>query len=217
MVKLKLLLIFTLLAVPSLQAAETKTVRPWEKEPGLYAVMETSLGSIVCQLFEKEAPITVANFVGLVQGTREWIDPKIGKKVKKPFYHGLIFHRVIPKFMIQGGCPLGKGTGSPGYRFKDEFSPKLKFDRSGRLAMANSGPNTNGSQFFITVVPTPHLNNHYTIFGQVIEGQAVADKICKVPRDRRDKPLKDVVIKKVSIRRIKKEVKAPPSPPKEEK
>jgi peptidyl-prolyl cis-trans isomerase A (cyclophilin A) len=176
-----------------------------KREPGLYATFETSMGKIVCKLYEKEAPETVANFVGLAKGTKEWTDPKTGKKVKRPFYDGLIFHRVIPNFMIQGGCPLGNGTGGPGYTFKDEFDPSLRFDKPGRLAMANSGPNTNGSQFFITHVPTPHLNNKHTIFGQVIEGQDVVDKIGAVERDRRDKPVKDVVIKKVIIERVAEE------------
>lgn len=171
--------------------------------PGLYAIFETSMGNITCQLFEKEAPKTVANFVGLAEGTKEWIDPKTGQKVKKRFYDGLIFHRVIPDFMIQGGDPLGRGTGGPGYRFEDEFHPDLKFDRPGRLAMANAGPNTNGSQFFITEVPTPHLNNRHTIFGQCNEGLDVVQKIARVPTDPMDRPLNGVVIKKLTILRKK--------------
>ena len=148
-------------------------------KPGLYAVFHTSKGKIVCVLFEKEAPKTVANFTGLAEGTKEWTDPKTRTKVKKRFYDGLIFHRVIPNFMIQGGDPLGTGTGGPGYKFEDEFSANLKFDKPGRLAMANAGPNTNGSQFFITHVPTPHLNNAHTIFGEVkgSADQAVVDSI----------------------------------------
>ncbi|HLG23010.1 MAG TPA: peptidylprolyl isomerase [Candidatus Manganitrophaceae bacterium] len=171
--------------------------------PGLYAVMETTQGTITLQLFDKEAPKTVENFVGLAEGTKEWTDPKTKQKVKKPLYDGLIFHRVIPGFMIQGGDPLGNGTGGPGYRFEDEFSPSLKFDRPGRLAMANSGPNTNGSQFFITEAATDWLSNRHTIFGQVIEGEEVVKKIVSVPRDNRDKPKADVVIKKVTIVRSK--------------
>ena len=171
--------------------------------PGLYAVMETTLGNITITLFEKEAPKTVANFVGLAEGTKEWVDPKTRKKVKRPLYDGVIFHRVIPNFMIQGGDPMGNGMGGPGYQFEDEFSPKLKFDRPGRLAMANAGPNTNGSQFFITEGATPHLNNRHTIFGQVYSGQDVVRKIARVPRDRRDRPNTDVVIKTIRIERIK--------------
>lgn len=165
------------------------------------AVIETSLGKIVIKLFEKEAPKTVANFVDLAKGTKEWLDPKTGQKVKKPFYDGLIFHRVIPGFMIQGGCPLGNGTGSPGYRFEDEFSPQLQFDRLGLLAMANSGPGTNGSQFFITTVPTPHLNNRHTIFGEVTLGQDVVVAIGNVPRGAQDRPLTPVILKKIIIQK----------------
>ena len=171
--------------------------------PGLYAVMETTQGNITLELFEKEAPKTVANFVGLAEGTKEWTDPKTRQKVKRPLYDGVIFHRVIPGFMIQGGDPLGNGTGGPGYQFEDEFAPNLKFDRPGRLAMANAGPNTNGSQFFITEGPTEWLNNRHTIFGQVIEGQDVVKKIVSVPRDERDRPKTAVVIKKVQIIRSK--------------
>jgi len=171
--------------------------------PGLYAVLETSQGNITLELFEKDAPKTVANFVGLADGTKEWNDPKTRQKVKRPLYDGVIFHRVIPGFMIQGGDPLGNGTGGPGYQFEDEFSPNLKFDRPGRLAMANAGRNTNGSQFFITEGATDWLNNRHTIFGQVIEGQEVVKKIANVPRDERDRPKTDVVIKKVQIIRSK--------------
>ncbi|MDH7571712.1 MAG: peptidylprolyl isomerase, partial [Armatimonadota bacterium] len=145
-------------AAPIARAAKAK---PKGKAPvgNLYANIETSMGTITVQLFEKEAPNTVKNFVGLATGTKEFTDPKTGKKVKRPFYDGLLFHRVIPNFMIQGGCPLSRdpvraGTGGPGYQFADEFSPNLRHDRAGRLSMANAGPNTNGSQFFITVAPT---------------------------------------------------------------
>ncbi|MBI3950108.1 MAG: peptidylprolyl isomerase [Acidobacteria bacterium] len=164
-----------------------------------YATLETSMGVIKCELYPDKAPKTVVNFVGLAQGTKEWTDPRTKEKVKKPLYDGLTFHRVIPNFMIQGGDPLGNGTGDSGYKFEDEFDPTLTFDRPGRLAMANSGPNTNGSQFFITVAPTPHLNNRHTIFGQVVEGQDVANKIANVPRDTQDNPLQPVVINKVTI------------------
>ena len=141
------------------------------------AVIETSLGTIRIELFPDKAPKTVANFAGLAEGTKEFTDIKTGKKIKKKFYDGLIFHRVIPEFMIQGGCPAGEGTGGPGYKFEDEIDPELKFDKSGRLAMANSGPGTNGSQFFITEVSTPWLNGNHTIFGQVTDGMDVVKKI----------------------------------------
>lgn len=166
----------------------------------LYAVFETSKGNITCILYTKQAPKTVENFVGLAKGEKEWIDPRIGKKAKSPLYNGTIFHRVIPDFMIQGGDPLGRGTGGPGYQFEDEFCDGLGFDRVGRLAMANSGPNTNGSQFFVTLAPTTWLNGKHTIFGQVIEGQDVVDAISKVKRDSRDKPIEEVVIRKVVIK-----------------
>jgi peptidyl-prolyl cis-trans isomerase A (cyclophilin A) len=167
--------------------------------PGLFAKIETTQGTIVVKLFEKEAPKTVANFVGLAEGTKEWTDPKTGQKVKRPLYDGLIFHRVIPDFMIQGGDPLGTGTGGPGYRFEDEFNPALKFDRPGLLAMANAGPNTNGSQFFITDAPTPWLNNHHTIFGEVVDGLDVVKKIARVPKGPNDRPNTPVVINKITI------------------
>jgi peptidyl-prolyl cis-trans isomerase A (cyclophilin A) len=173
-----------------------------ELKPGTYAVFETSQGKITCQLFPEQAPETVANFVGLAQGSKEFTDASSGQRVKRPFYDGLVFHRVIPDFMIQGGCPLGSGTGGPGYKFKDEFVDGLGFDRSGRLAMANAGPGTNGSQFFITVAPTTWLNKHHTIFGQVIEGQDVADKISKLPKDRRDRPATPVLINSLKIVRV---------------
>ena len=182
--------------------AEKKGGKEMTLQPGLYAIFHTSMGTITCSLFEKEAPKTVANLIGLAEGTKEWTDPKTGKKVKKRFYDGLIFHRVIPNFMIQGGDPEGTGRGGPGYRFEDEFNPNLKFDKPGRLAMANAGPNTNGSQFFITHVPTPWLDNKHTIFGQVIEGQDVVDNMGKVKRARGDKPLEDIVLEKLEIKRI---------------
>jgi len=145
----------------------------------LFAIFQTSAGSLTCRLFEKEAPETVANFVGLAMGTKEWTDPRNGQKAKKPLYDGTVFHRVIPNFMIQGGDPLGTGTGDPGYRFKDEFQSGRNFDKPGLLAMANAGPNTNGSQFFITEVPTPHLNNRHTIFGECIQGFELVPKIAR--------------------------------------
>jgi peptidyl-prolyl cis-trans isomerase A (cyclophilin A) len=168
----------------------------------LTAKIETTQGTFTCALFDKEAPNTVANFVGLARGLRPWKDPKSGKWVKKPFYDGLIFHRVIPGFMIQGGDPLGVGTGNPGYRFEDEFAPGLKFDKPGLLAMANAGPATNGSQFFITEGTPEHLTGRHTIFG-ACEPLAVVTKIAGVPRGARDKPTTDVVMKKVTITRGK--------------
>ena len=172
------------------------------RTPGLYAIFETSQGDIVVKLFEKEAPKTVANFTGLADGSKEWIDIRVAQKAKRPFYDGLSFHRVIPQFMIQGGCPLGTGTGDAGYKFEDEFHPSLKHDKPGKLSMANSGPNTNGSQFFITVAPTPWLDGKHTIFGEVVEGMDVATKISKVGKDSSDRPRTPVVMKHVKIERV---------------
>jgi peptidyl-prolyl cis-trans isomerase A (cyclophilin A) len=172
------------------------------RQPGVYAIFDTSEGTIVSRLFEQDAPITVKNFIELAEGSREWTDPRTRSKAKTPLYNGTIFHRVIPDFMVQGGDPAGTGMGGPGYQFQDETkgSPH-KFDKAGKLAMANSGPNTNGSQFFITVVPTPWLTGNHTIFGEVVEGQDIVDKITKVPRGRQDKPNKDVVLNSVTIER----------------
>ncbi len=173
------------------------------RQPGLYATLKTTEGTIVCRLFEKDAPKTVANFVELAEGKREWTHPNTREKSKNPLYNGTIFHRVIPNFMIQGGDPTGTGMGGPGYRFEDETkgSPH-KFDKAGKLAMANAGPNTNGSQIFITVAPTEWLTGNHTIFGEVVEGQDVVDKIANVPRGRQDKPVKDVVMESVTIERV---------------
>jgi peptidyl-prolyl cis-trans isomerase A (cyclophilin A) len=170
--------------------------------PGLYAIIYTSMGNIVCRLFEKEAPKTVANFRGLANGSKPWKDPATGEMKHQPLYSGTTFHRVIPQFMIQGGDPEGNGEGDPGYEFADEIDPNLNFDRPGVLAMANHGPNTNGCQFFITVAPAPHLNGHYTIFGEVVSGQEVANAISEVPRNEDDKPLTPVKILKIAIRRV---------------
>jgi peptidyl-prolyl cis-trans isomerase A (cyclophilin A) len=166
------------------------------KTPGTYATFNTTEGTIVCRLFEAEAPKTVANFVGLAEGTREWT------KGKTKLYDGTIFHRVIPNFMIQGGDPQGTGMGGPGYKFEDETkgSPH-KFDKPGKLAMANAGPNTNGSQFFITLGDTSWLTGKHTIFGEVVEGQNVVEKIVAVPRNGQDKPHKPVVLESVVIER----------------
>jgi peptidyl-prolyl cis-trans isomerase A (cyclophilin A) len=172
-------------------------------KPGVYVVIETTLGEITCELFPEQAPKAVENFVGLANGTREFTDSQTRQRVTRRFYDGLIFHRVIPEFMIQSGCPLGSGTGGPGYKFADEFAPGLSFDRPGRLAMANAGANTNGSQFFITVAPTKWLDNHHTIFGQVVNGQDIVEKISTTPRDRSDRPKTPVVMNAVKIVEVK--------------
>ncbi|MBI2902187.1 MAG: peptidylprolyl isomerase [Candidatus Methylomirabilis oxyfera] len=168
---------------------------------GLYATLKTSMGEIVIRLFEDKAPKTVANFVGLATGTTAWSDPKSGQQVKRPLYNGTIFHRVIPNFMIQGGDPLGIGSGGPGYRFPDEFHPDLRHDKSGILSMANAGPNSNGSQFFITHQATPWLDGKHSVFGEVVGGHDVVEAIGHVPRDARDKPLADVILAEVAISR----------------
>jgi peptidyl-prolyl cis-trans isomerase A (cyclophilin A) len=172
-----------------------------EKKGPLYATVKTSMGDVVILLFEEKAPKTVGNFVGLATGTKEWTDPKTGQKVKRPLYNGTIFHRVIPDFMLQGGDPLGMGTGGPGYRFEDEFHPDLKHSKPGILSMANAGPNTNGSQFFITHKATPWLDGKHSVFGEVIKGQEVINAMANVPRDARDRPRKDVVLTEVVISR----------------
>ena len=163
--------------------------------PGLYAIFATSEGEFVCRLFPEQAPKTVENFVGLANGAK-------GPSPKR-FYDGLVFHRVIPDFMIQGGCPEGTGRGGPGYKFADEFGKDRVFDRPGKLAMANAGPNTNGSQFFVTTAATAWLNHKHTIFGEVVEGMDVVRKIEAVPRDRSDRPLKPVVMTSVRIEEVK--------------
>src|SRR3979490_1561638 len=172
------------------------------RQPGTYAIFDTTEGKIVCRLFEKEAPITTKNFTDLAEGKRSWKDTVSGKSGDGPLYSGTIFHRVIPDFMIQGGDPSGTGMGGPGYKFGDETkgSPH-KFDKSGKLAMANAGPGTNGSQFFITVGNTDWLTGKHTIFGEVVEGYEVVEKISKAARNRQDRPNKDVVVKSVKIER----------------
>jgi peptidyl-prolyl cis-trans isomerase A (cyclophilin A) len=204
-----------LLAAFSLAAFSQDTTKPAEPVPdapqataaamihpnGPTVVMDTSMGRITCQFFEKQAPKTVANFIALAKGTKDWTDPQTQKKMhNKSLYDGTIFHRVIPEFMIQGGDPTGTGMGDPGYRFEDEFNPDLNFDVPGRLAMANSGPNTNGSQFFITEVPTEHLNQRHTIFGQCDDASlTVVKAIARVERGPNDKPVTPVVLQKVTI------------------
>jgi peptidyl-prolyl cis-trans isomerase A (cyclophilin A) len=170
---------------------------------GTYAVFSTTEGKITVRLFEEDAPITVKNFIELAEGKKEWVHPGTRAKSSDKLYDGTIFHRVIPDFMIQGGDPTGTGMGSPGYRFQDETrDSKHRFDKAGKLAMANSGPNTNGCQFFITVAPTPWLTGNHTIFGEVVEGQEIADKISKVARNSQDKPHKPVVLEAVVIERV---------------
>src|SRR5437660_1701927 len=173
------------------------------RQPGTYAIFDSSEGQIVCRLFDKDAPKTVQNFIDLAEGKREWTHPDTRKKSKDKLYDGSIFHRVIPNFMIQGGDPAGTGYGGPGYQFEDETkgSPH-KFDKPGKLAMANSGPNTNGSQFFITIAPTEWLTGKHTIFGELVEGKDVVEKIVAAPRNKQDKPLKDIAVKSVTIERV---------------
>ena len=171
-------------------------------EPGTYAVFDTTEGTFTVRLFDKEAPKTVANFVGLAEGTKEWRDPRTGEKKKDPYYDGVTFHRVINGFMIQGGDRLGTGTGGPGYNFADEFHPSRRHSRAGMLSMANAGPNTNGSQFFITLGPTPHLDNKHSVFGEVVEGLDVVKKIGAVQTGSQDRPVKPVVMNHVTIKRV---------------
>jgi peptidyl-prolyl cis-trans isomerase A (cyclophilin A) len=167
----------------------------------VYAEFITSEGNFTIRLFDKEAPNTVANFVGLAEGTKEWTDPRTNQKTSQPYYDGIIFHRVIDGFMIQGGDPLGQGFGGPGYKFADEFHPSLRHTKAGMLSMANAGPNTNGGQFFITLGPTPHLDNKHSIFGEVESGMDVVRKIGSTQTGPRDRPVKDVVIQSVKIER----------------
>ena len=166
-----------------------------------YAHFETSLGNFTVELFDSKAPKTVANFVGLAEGTKEWKHPKTHEKHKTPYYDGVVFHRIIKGFVIQGGDPLGIGTGGPGYNFEDEFHPDLRHDRTGILSMANAGPNTNGSQFFVTLGPTPHLDRRHSVFGAVVKGLDVVEKIGATQTDRNDRPVTPVVMKKVTIER----------------
>ncbi len=169
---------------------------------GLYAIFNTNMGSFTVKLFPDKAPVTVENFVGLATGKKEYMDPKTHEKKKGKFYDGLVFHRVIDSFMIQGGCPEGTGRGGPGYRFKDEFDPSLKFNKVGLLAMANAGPGTNGSQFFVTVKETPWLTGKHTIFGEVVENYELVETISKVKTAPGDKPLKPVVIETLEIKEV---------------
>ena len=169
--------------------------------PGVYAQFVTSEGNFTVRLYDQEAPKTVENFIGLAEGTKEWMDPRTNEKVKKPYYDGVIFHRVIKGFMIQGGDPLGQGIGGPGYTFADEFHPKARHSKAGILSMANRGPNTNGGQFFITLGPTPHLDDRHSVFGEVEEGMDVVNKIGGTATNDRDRPVKNIAIESVKIER----------------
>ena len=166
----------------------------------MFAHFTTSEGKFTIQLFDQEAPRTVENFVGLAEGTKEWTDPRTGRKSTAPYYNGTVFHRVIDAFMIQGGDPLGQGTGGPGYKFPDEFNKKLRHAKAGVLSMANSGPNTNGGQFFITLVPTPWLDDKHSVFGEVVEGMDVVKKIGSTATSKTgDRPVKPITIESVTI------------------
>jgi peptidyl-prolyl cis-trans isomerase A (cyclophilin A) len=167
----------------------------------VHAEFVTSEGNFTVRLFDEEAPRTVENFVGLAEGTKEWTDPRTNRKVRQPYYDSGIFHRVIDGFMIQGGDPLGQGIGGPGYTFADEFHPRLRHNKAGILSMANRGPNTNGGQFFITLGPTPHLDDRHTVFGEVVAGMDVVRKIGSTPTGDRDRPVTDVVIESIKITR----------------
>ena len=165
----------------------------------IYAVFQTTEGSFKARLFADLVPKTVENFVGLAEGTKEWTDPRTNQRVTQPYYDGVIFHRVIDGFMIQGGDPLGQGIGGPGYNFADEFHPKARHNKAGIMSMANRGPNTNGGQFFITLAPTPHLDDRHTVFGEVVDGMDVISKIGRTQTGDRDRPVKDIVIQHVIV------------------
>jgi peptidyl-prolyl cis-trans isomerase A (cyclophilin A) len=170
--------------------------------PGVYARFDTTEGQFLVRLFQEQVPKTVENFVGLAEGTKEYTDPRDNRKKTGKYYDGIVFHRVIDGFMIQGGDPLGQGTGGPGYKFADEFHASLRHDKPGILSMANAGPNTNGSQFFITLGPTPHLDNRHSVFGEVVDGMDVVRRIGQTRTGPRDRPIKDVVINSVTIERV---------------
>jgi peptidyl-prolyl cis-trans isomerase A (cyclophilin A) len=167
----------------------------------VYAQFVTTMGNFTVRLFADETPRTVENFVELAEGTKEWMDPRTNQKVTQPYYDGVIFHRVIKGFMIQSGDPLGQGIGGPGYTFADEFHPSLRHSKAGILSMANRGPNTNGGQFFITLAPTPHLDDRHSVFGEVVEGMDVVSQIGSAPTADRDRPVSDIVIKTITIER----------------
>lgn len=197
----------------SLPESPEATAHVSPQPTGPAAIFDTSMGRMTCKLFSKEAPQTVANFIGLAEGTKDWTNPATHEKMHgKPLYNGTTFHRVIPGFMIQGGDPMGNGEGDPGYYINDEFDPNLNFDVAGRLAMANSGPNTDGSQFFITEAPYPSLDQHYTIFGQCDPHSVIiAQSIAEVERNAKDKPLTPVFLNKVTIVRDGQPLPPPPT------
>jgi peptidyl-prolyl cis-trans isomerase A (cyclophilin A) len=188
---------------PARSAARGAGHRPRGKDTPLatHATFTTTLGRFTARLFDAEAPNTVRNFTGLAEGTQEWTDPRTNSPVKQPYYDGVIFHRVIDGFMIQTGDPLGTGVGGPGYTFADEFHPSLRHDRPGILSMANRGPDTNGGQIFITLAPTPHLDNRHSVFGEVVEGLDVVRRIGSAKTGPRDRPVTDIVIESVTIER----------------
>ncbi|NTX06702.1 peptidylprolyl isomerase [Myxococcus sp. CA040A] len=197
--RLTFALVACLVAGTAVAAAPGKWTKKVTAGKDLYATLKTSEGDITVRLFSKDAPKTVANFVGLATGEKEWRDPKSGEMSKQPLYNGTVFHRVIPGFMIQAGDPTGTGSGDPGYRFEDEFNNGHIFDKPGQLAMANRGPGTNGSQFFITTSAPDHLTNRHTLFGEVVKGYDVVEKIGAVPRDNRDRPQTPVVLTRVEL------------------
>ncbi len=183
--------------------ADTSKPSASKHGPGVYAHITTNHGTMIARLFDKEAPKTVENFVGLAEGKKQWMNPRTNTMVRRPYFNNLTFHRIIPGFMIQGGDPEGKGTGGPGYTFADEFNPKLRHSKAGILSMANRGPDTNGGQFFITLVPTPHLDDRHSVFGELVEGTDTLRAIGKVPTDgKAGMPLKPVIMKSVRIERV---------------
>jgi peptidyl-prolyl cis-trans isomerase A (cyclophilin A) len=210
MIRTSLFALFATTALLAQQPPAPTTPAAPAREPGLYATFNTSMGPIVCILYEKESPITVKNFVALARGGKAWTDPKTNARTTRPLYSGTVFHRVIPNFMIQGGDPTATGMGNGGLTpIPDEFSPTLKFDKPGRLAMANSGPKTGTCQFFISDVPLSYLDGKHTIFGQVVEGQDLVTKIANVPRNADDKPNTPVKLINVKITREGPEPAAP--------
>ena len=190
-------------AAPAATTADPDKPSAAKYGPGVYAHFTTTKGNFIVKFFDRDAPRTVENFVGLAEGKKAWTDPRTRRQVRRPYYRNVLFHRVIPNFMIQGGDPEGTGMGGPGYTFEDEISPKLRHNKAGIVSMANRGPDTNGGQFFITVAPYPSLDGKYSVFGEVVEGLPNVVAISKVPRSREnDRPLTDVVINSVRIERV---------------
>jgi peptidyl-prolyl cis-trans isomerase A (cyclophilin A) len=183
--------------------AEQGGAKPAAKlQPGIYAHFVTSLGDFSIRLFDKDAPKTVQNFVELAEGKKRWLDPRSRQQVRRPYYNNQIIHRVVPGQIIQGGDPLGTGSGGPGYEFPDEFNPKLRHSKAGIVSMANHGPNTNGGQFFITLMAMPTYNDHYTVFGEVVRGMDTVMKISKVRLGKNSRPVEPVIVKTVKIERV---------------